>query len=108
MIRISTDELSRDAGHNLLASNRGGAPIIAVVHQELALLPDLTVAENIGLPHARSGLSVHSAERAAKIAHDAIMLIDPHLAATGLFRKASTLTLYESQRGDIHEQPAPL
>ncbi len=101
MIRIATGELSRDAGHILLASNRGGDPIIAVVHQELALLPELTVAENIGLPHARSGLSVHSAERAARIAYDALRLIDPHLAATGLFRKASTLTLHESQIVEI-------
>lgn len=101
MIRITTGELRRDGGQIELESNRGFQPIISVVHQELALLPDLTVAENIALPHARSGLSIHNPDRAAAIARDALMLIDPRLAETGLHRKARTLTLHESQIVEI-------
>lgn len=101
MIRIITGQTRRDGGDITFGSQRRASPIISVVHQELALLPDLSVAENIGLVHARSGLSPHRARRAAQIAHDALMLIDPHLATSGLHRKAATLSLHESQIVEI-------
>jgi len=51
-IRIVSGSLRRDAG---VISGREDydASAIAVVFQELALLPDLSVAENIHLPHRR-------------------------------------------------------
>ncbi|WP_245424489.1 ATP-binding cassette domain-containing protein [Sinorhizobium sp. BJ1] len=44
----------RDAAGNILTETDGRRKV-AVVHQELALLPHLTVAENIALPHFRKG-----------------------------------------------------
>ena len=58
MIRIITGAVRKDDGDVVLASPRGGIPKIAVVHQELALLPDLTVAENIALVHAASAATL--------------------------------------------------
>src|ERR1700712_3715571 len=63
LIKIITGLLSRNGGelsiageprglesHHVAASN-----LIAVVHQEMALLPHLTVAENIALPQLQRG-----------------------------------------------------
>lgn len=101
LMRIATGELRRDGGDIELDSYRGQRPVVSVVHQELALLPELTVAENIGLVHARSGLSLNDASDSARIAREALMLIDPHFAETGLYRKAKTLSLHESQIVEI-------
>ncbi|TMV79212.1 sugar ABC transporter ATP-binding protein [Thioclava sp. BHET1] len=101
MIRIITGQIRRDGGEIAFRSQRREQPVISVVHQELALLPDLSVAENIGLVHAASGLSPHRARHAAQIAQNALMLIDPHLAATALHRKAASLSLHESQIVEI-------
>lgn len=101
MIRIITGDIQKDAGEVVYQSATLEEPVISVVHQELALLSELTVAENIGLIHARSGLSILDARRSAQIATDALSLIDPHLAATGLYRKASSLSLHESQIVEI-------
>ena len=53
-IRIVSGSLRRDAGVISVAGREDyDASAIAVVFQELALLPDLSVAENIHLPHRR-------------------------------------------------------
>ncbi|MER8428648.1 ATP-binding cassette domain-containing protein, partial [Mesorhizobium sp. M1403] len=48
LIRIVTGLISRDAGEIGFASSKAGhtSPIIAVVHQELALLPELSVGKH--------------------------------------------------------------
>ncbi len=54
LIRIVSGSLRRDAGAIHVAGRPDYDPnAIAVVFQELALLPDLSVAENIHLPHRR-------------------------------------------------------
>jgi len=53
-IRIVSGSLRRDAGViSVKGREHCDASAIAVVFQELALLPDLSVAENIHLPHRR-------------------------------------------------------
>lgn len=103
LIRIVTGTLRCDAGEIACTSHRkiGVAPVISVVHQELALLPHLSVAENIGLVHEPRGLGLHRAGKQAQIASDALQLIDPGLAARVLFLPASRLSLHEAQIVEI-------
>ena len=103
LIRILTGKIRRDAGDIATASNRrlGSDPVIAVVHQELALLPHLTVAENIGIVHGRRVFGLHSPARQARIAFDALRLIDTELASRALHLPASRLTLHEAQIVEI-------
>lgn len=101
MIRIITGGVRKDDGDVVLASPRGGVPKIAVVHQELALLPDLTVAENIALVHATSATTLVRTKSQAALAHEALSLIDPHLANHALHRKASELSMHEGQIVEI-------
>lgn len=100
LIRIITGLISRDRGEIRGASGRAG-PAIAVVHQELALLPDLTVAENIGLAHTRGAFSGASRRRMRAVALSALDLIDPSLAAAIVDRPAGALTLHEGQIVEI-------
>lgn len=103
LIRIITGLTGRDGGDVRFTSQRGGAdrPIVAVVHQELALLPELSVAENIGLVHAKSGLSRASIRRMRAIALDALRLIDPALGERIVDLTARTLSLHEGQIVEI-------
>ena len=101
MIRTITGGVKKDAGEIRFASQRGGAPVITVVHQELALLPDLTVAENIALLHAGCARTFVRSRRQLEIAHAALSLIDHHLAETALHRKASELSMHEGQIVEI-------
>jgi ribose transport system ATP-binding protein len=74
---------------------------IAVVNQELALLPHLSVAENIAMPRLHRGLRTYS-ERAAKaMAIEALSLIDPRFARESVGRLVSDLTLHERQLVEI-------
>ena len=71
LLKIVSGVLSRDGGallykgHDIESQQgrqaRSGG--IAVVHQELAILPHLSVAENIELPHYRHGWSAVQPER---------------------------------------------
>ena len=103
LIRIITGIVSRDSGELVASSVRetGRAPVIAVVHQELALLPQLTVAENIGLVHERRGLGLHRPDTQARIAHKALQLIDAELAERVLHLPAARLSLHEAQIVEI-------
>src|SRR2546425_1805212 len=65
LIKIITGALHRDGG-DLLVNGMPRAidddqpvatSLVAVVHQEMALLPHLTVAENIALPQHRRALA---------------------------------------------------
>ncbi len=103
LIRIVTGTISRDGGDLVTTSHRnpGQAPVIAVVHQELALLPQMTVAENIGLVHEMRGLGFHRPKSQSQIAKDALTLIDPELALRVLHLPASRLSLNEAQIVEI-------
>ncbi|MDO1582821.1 sugar ABC transporter ATP-binding protein [Rhizobium oryzicola] len=101
MIRIITGGIRKDDGEITFSSSNAAEPKIAVVHQELALLPDLSVAENIALVHAASGRSIVRPRQQAEIAHAALSLIDPQLAARDLHLKASELSMHEGQIVEI-------
>src|SRR5690349_8778006 len=88
-----------DIDHHEGREARSGG--IAVVHQELALLPHLTVAENIDLPHHRRGASLFSQRSAHRIALDALSLIDRDFARRAVGRQAGDLTLHGQQLVEI-------
>ena len=77
------------------------AGAIAVVHQDLALLPHLSVAENIALPRRRRGASVYSEAASVRIAIEALSLIDPRFARESVGRQAQDLSLHEQQLVEI-------
>lgn len=103
LIRIITGMISRDGGDLISTSARhqGRPPVIAVVHQELALLPQLTVAENIGIVHEPRGLGLHQPRKQSRIAHKALQLIDAELADRVLHWPAARLSLHEAQIVEI-------
>lgn len=107
MIRIITGSASRDAGdvEFLIDSRQSGAGDhrrqVAVVHQELALLPHLTVAENISLPHFRRGFGLFDRKLSVRHAFDALAMIDREFAASSLHRLVGGLSLHEGQMVEI-------
>ncbi|RWI16607.1 sugar ABC transporter ATP-binding protein [Mesorhizobium sp.] len=103
LIRIITGLTPRDAGDIGFASAKAdrSSPIIAVVHQELALLPELSVAENIGIVHAKSGLSQSSRRRMREIALNALRLIDTTIGEEIVDQPARKLSLHEGQIVEI-------
>lgn len=103
LIRIVTGLASADAGRIALRSARdeGKPPVIAVVHQELALLPELTVAENIGIVHAPSAFGLARRGRGRAVAAEALRLIDPAMAERILDLPARRLSLHEGQVVEI-------
>ena len=101
MIRVITGSVRKDEGEISFSSRHGSEPKIAVVHQELALLPDLSVAENIALVHASSAGTLVRSKRQAEIGHAALSLIDSHLAGHALHRRASELSMHEGQIVEI-------
>ncbi|QPB18903.1 sugar ABC transporter ATP-binding protein [Rhizobium sp. 007] len=90
----------RDASGNLL-SETDCRHKVAAVHQELALLPNLTVAENIALPHFRKGSRFYDRRLATRQAHDALSMIDRDFAAVALNRLVGDLSLHEGQMVEI-------
>jgi ribose transport system ATP-binding protein len=101
LIRIVSGSLHRDAGVIHVAGRSGyDASAIAVVFQELALLPDLTVAENICLPHRRDAFGVVDARHMRALAARALAAIDPALAAV-LDLPVSRLDLHQRQLVEI-------
>jgi ribose transport system ATP-binding protein len=94
---------TRDRGEIVASSQKAGrsAPAIAVVNQELALLPELSVAENIGIVHAHSALSTSSMRRMRTTALDALRLIDPAIGEEMVDRPARKLSLHEGQVVEI-------
>ncbi|WP_049735804.1 sugar ABC transporter ATP-binding protein [Rhizobium ecuadorense] len=108
MIRIITGAASKNDGEIRFFDSTGtersesaGRAKVAVVHQELALLPHLTVAENIALPHHRKGARLFRRTVAARQAFDALRMIDQDFAATSLHRLVGSLSLHEGQMVEI-------
>ncbi|WP_421386504.1 sugar ABC transporter ATP-binding protein [Agrobacterium tumefaciens] len=108
MIRIITGLAAKDTGEiafhdaagNLLSETEGRSRV-AVVHQELALLPHLTVAENIILPRLPRGFGLFDRKRSWSQAHDALCLIDRDFADTHLHTLVGELSLHQGQMVEI-------
>ncbi len=109
LIKIITGLLSRDGGDLSIAGvprpreNHAVADsnLVAVVHQEMALLPHLTVAENIALPQSRSSWQRFDRMAAREQAMRALSLIDADFAAHALDHKVLSLSLHERQLVEI-------
>ncbi|TAL97499.1 MAG: sugar ABC transporter ATP-binding protein [Paraburkholderia sp.] len=109
LIKIISGQFDRDGGSlefdgQDIGASVGGhvaAGTIAVVNQELALLPHLSVAENIAIPRLRRGSARYSERASMAIAIDALSLIDPHFARESAGRLVSGLTLHERQLVEI-------
>ncbi|TAM55714.1 MAG: sugar ABC transporter ATP-binding protein [Paraburkholderia sp.] len=74
---------------------------ISVVNQELALLPHLSVAENIAMPRFRRAAQKYSERAAVALAIEALALIDPHFAREAAGRLVGDLSLHERQLVEI-------
>ncbi|MGF6639659.1 amidohydrolase family protein [Paraburkholderia tuberum] len=87
LIKIISGQFDRDGGSlefdgQDIGTSVGGhvaAGTIAVVNQELALLPHLSVAENIAMPRLQRGCARYSERASMAIAIEALSLTDPHL-----------------------------
>jgi len=102
LIRIISGVLRADAGTIRVAGSAAmPANAIAVVFQELALLPHLTVAENICLPHREHGLGLYKLRQQEREAAAALAIIDPELARTVLDRRVGALDLHQRQLVEI-------
>lgn len=109
LLKIVTGTVPRDGGEILyrgvdIDSSEGAAARargVAVVHQETALLPDLTVAENIHLPHLARGAGLFSLREAERVAEAALAQIDAAFAQRALRRRVAELTLHERQVVEI-------
>lgn len=108
-IKIISGQHQRDGG-TLQFSGRdlGGSSIspadtgeIAVVNQELALLPHLSVAENIAMPRMHRALGTYSERASRALATDALSLIDPQFARGSVNRLVGELSLHERQLVEI-------
>lgn len=94
---LSYRGLSVDEAAGAYARDRG----LAVVHQELAVIPHLSIAENIELPHRKRGASLFNRQTARRAAAEALALIDADFAAGSMDRLVGTLSLHERQMIEI-------
>ncbi|WP_414442324.1 sugar ABC transporter ATP-binding protein [Burkholderia sp. 22PA0106] len=109
LIKIISGQHERDGGTLEFDGNEIGtsaaahveAGAIAVVNQELALLPHLSVAENIAMPRMRRATQKYSERSAKAIAIEALSLIDTHFARESVERLVGDLTLHERQLVEI-------
>lgn len=108
-IKIISGQHERDGGTlEFNGQELGGSSVspvdsgaIAVVNQELALLPHLSVAENIAMPRLHRAMRTYSERTSKAIAVEALSLIDPHFAKTSVGRLVGDLTLHERQLVEI-------
>lgn len=109
LIKIISGQHQRDGGSlsfdgQEIDSTRGqhiAAGAIAVVNQELALLPHLTVAENIALPRFRRAAQRYDHKLAQRMCIEALSLIDRQFAHEAVNRLVAELTLHERQLVEI-------
>ncbi|SDR52098.1 monosaccharide ABC transporter ATP-binding protein, CUT2 family [Paraburkholderia fungorum] len=109
LIKIISGQFDRDGGTlefdgqdiGASASSHVADGSLAVVNQELALLPHLTVAENIAMPRLRRGTARYSERASMTIAIEALSLIDAQFAQVSAGRLVGDLTLHERQLVEI-------
>lgn len=100
-IRIVSGSLRCDAGTiSVEGREHYDASAIAVVFQELALLPELSVEENIHLPHRRDAVGRINRRAMRASAAEALATIDPPLIRA-LGWPVSSLDLHERQLVEI-------
>ncbi|MBB5502994.1 sugar ABC transporter ATP-binding protein [Paraburkholderia sp. MM5384-R2] len=108
-IKIISGQHERDSGTLEFDGREMGASsaspvdsgMIAVVNQELALLPHLSVAENIAMPRLHRAMRTYSERTSKAVAIEALSLIDPHFARESVGRLVGHLTLHERQLVEI-------
>lgn len=107
LIKIASGAISKDDGTvSVNGTDSDDDPTVlrravAVVHQELSLLPHLTAAENIYLPHLKAAHQRYNRRVAHEMAYPALALIDPEFAATAVSRRVGEMTLHEQQMVEI-------
>jgi ribose transport system ATP-binding protein len=107
LIKIISGSERRDGGTLCLAGkNVDGAASdalasVGVVHQELALFPHLSVAENIYLPRLKNPAGTIDFKAAASAGRRALSNIDPVLAKEILHKRVIELNLHERQLVEI-------
>jgi ribose transport system ATP-binding protein len=109
LLKIIAGIVDRDAGKLLYRGQDVDGPAgsaardrgLAVVHQELAVIPHLSIAENIELPRYRRGARLFDRAGATQSAVDALSLIDTAFAAQPTDRLVETLSLHERQMVEI-------
>lgn len=100
LINIVSGELAPDAGRLHVATTATGEQNVAVVHQELAIMPQLTVAENVASKHLRGSLVY----RRSKSRHDtieALRILGVDTVHVSPDRKAEGFALHELQLMEI-------
>jgi ribose transport system ATP-binding protein len=108
-IKIISGQHERDGGTLAFAGRElggsGPSPVdtgeIAVVNQELALLPHLSVAENIAMPRMHRAFGAYSERASRAIAIEALSSIDPQFAHESVDRLVGDLSLHERQLVEI-------
>lgn len=109
LIKIITGVLHRDDGELVIEgqpraiddNRQVSSSLVAVVHQEMALLPHLSVAENIALPLVRRGSAWVDAAAFRQKALRALTLIDTEFARHALDLPVAQLSLHERQLVEI-------
>lgn len=101
LIRIICGLLRRDGGTLHVGTRDAAGAQVAVVFQELALLPHLSVAENIYLPHRRRGLERVRAGQRREEARAALAQIDETLAREALDQPVAAIDLHQRQLVEI-------
>lgn len=102
LIRIVCGVLRADAGTvRVGGASEPARDAVAVVFQELALLPHLSVAENICLPHRRRGVGLYRLGQERREAAAALAAVDAGLAAAALDRPVGALDLHQRQMVEI-------
>ena len=89
------------AGKNIDETSNDASAHVGVVHQELALFPHLSVAENIYLPRLINAAAIIDYREAAKVGRRALSMIDPALADAILYKRVGDLNLHERQLVEI-------
>jgi len=102
LIRIVSGSIPADGGSVRVAGATDfQQSSIAVVFQELALLPHLTVAENIDLPNRKNGFAPAGGRKPYEAAFNALSQIDGVLAGTVLGTLVADLDLHQRQLVEI-------
>jgi ribose transport system ATP-binding protein len=109
LIKIITGVLHRDGGELVIDGQpramdddrQVASSLVAVVHQEMALLPHLSVAENIALPLLRRSWAWVDTTAFRQKALQALTLIDAEFARQALDLLVAQLSLHERQLVEI-------
>lgn len=100
LINVISGELEPDAGSLNVAVRESSENSVVVVHQELAVMPQLTVAENVASTHLRGHL-FYPRSRARRDTVAALQALGVDTIRVSPDRKADELALHELQLMEI-------